>query len=42
MSRSINDTETVYTLVEDPLSMDRTASNDPNLVSEIPNIILND
>ena len=42
MSGSINDTKTVYTLVEDPLSMHRTALDDTNLFSEIPNIILND
>ena len=42
MSGSINDNKTVYTLVEDPLSMHRTALDDTNLISEIPNIILND
>ena len=39
MSESMNDTETKYPSVEDPLSMYRTASNKKTLISEISNII---
>ena len=39
MIKNRNGTETEYVSVEDPLNMRRTASNDTNLVSEIPNII---
>ena len=39
MSESINDTETEYASVGDPLNMHRTASNETTLVAEIPNII---
>ena len=34
-----NDIETIYTSIEDPINMDKTASNVRNLVSEIPIII---
>ena len=39
MSKSINDTETKYASVEDPLSMHRIVSNETTLFSELPNII---
>ena len=40
MTENINGrSETQFALVEDPLNMDRTASNETNLVSEILNII---
>ena len=40
MTENINDTsETGFALVEDPLNMYRTASNETTLVSEIPNMI---
>lgn len=39
MSESINDTETAYASVKDPLNMHRTASNQTTLLSEIPNVI---
>ena len=39
MSESINDTDTEYASVEDPLSMHRPESNEASLVFEIPNII---
>ena len=40
MTENINGrSETQFALVEDPLNMHRTASNETNLVSEIPNII---
>ena len=39
MSKSINDTETKYASVEDPLSMHRMVSNETTLFSELPNII---
>ena len=40
MTENINDTsETGIALVEDPLNMYRTASNETTLVSEIPNMI---
>ena len=34
-----NDIETIYTSIEDPINMDKTVSNERNLVSEIPIII---
>ena len=40
MTENINGrSETQFALVEDPLNMHRTASNETNLVSEILNII---
>ena len=40
MTENINGrSETQFDLVEDPLNMHRTASNETNLVSEILNII---
>ena len=40
MTENINGrSETQFSLVEDPLNMHRTASNETNLVSEILNII---
>ena len=40
MTENINgSSETQFALVEDPLNMHRTASNETNLVSEILNII---
>ena len=40
MSKNINDrSETEIALVDDPLNMQGTASNETTLVSEIPNII---
>ena len=40
MTEKINDrSETEFALVEDPLNMNRTASNETFLVSETPNII---
>ena len=39
-TENINDrSETEFALVEDPLNMHRTASNEISLVSDIPNII---
>ena len=39
MNESINNTETGYGLVEVPLSMHRSVSNETTLISEIPNIV---
>ena len=40
MTKNINDrSETEFASVEDPLNLYRNASNEANLVSEIPNII---
>ena len=39
MSENINDTETEYATIEDPLSLHRTSSNATSVISEIPNII---
>ena len=38
-TKSINDTETEYISVENPLIMHNTASNETTLFSETPNII---
>ena len=39
MSETINDTDTGYASVEDPLYMHRPESNETSLVFEIPNIV---
>ena len=40
MSKNINDrSETEFALVQDPLNMHRTASDETILISDIPNII---
>ena len=39
MNESTNNSETGYGLVEDPLSMHRSVSNETTLISEIPNIV---
>ena len=38
-SENRNDIEIEYASVEDPLSMDRNASNETTLISDIPNLI---
>ena len=40
MSENINDTETEYATIEDPLSLHRTSSNVTCVISEIRNIII--
>ena len=40
MSEKINDTEREYASVEDSLNMHRIPSNEATLISEIPNIII--
>ena len=39
---NVNETETEYASVEDPLNIHRTASNETTLVSDIPNIVNNE
>ena len=38
---NVNESETEYASVEDPLNIQRTASNETTLVSDIPNIVSN-
>ena len=42
ISESINDTETEYASVEDPLTMHRTVTNKATYIFEIPSVLINE